>query len=115
MNLNRGELRHQIEVWGQQDTQTVDELDENVIEHVKIATVCAKKEFRGGGLLTGRIADTILTRTTHKFTYPYYDCPSIIADKNWIIENGKRYDILYVYDEDDKHELLQVFVEEKIN
>jgi len=45
-------------------------------------------------------------------TYPYWEYPKLIADKNWIEYDGKKYNILYVLDEGNTHEWLQVFTNE---
>lgn len=114
--MNRGECRHLIEIWEEvspDDSENTNRMGESLPEPKKVAEVYAKKEFRGGGLLTGRMADSVLTETTQKFTWPYYDYPNPIADKNWLVHNGKKYQILYTLDEGDKHEFLQVFTKEK--
>ena len=110
--MNRGELNQLIEIWGKVETEDIDELDEKVIEERKLKEVLAKKEFRGGGLLTGRPADTVLTQTTQKFTYVYNEFPQLIADKHWIKHNGVEYKVLYTLNEGDKNEFLQVFTSE---
>ena len=117
--MNRGECRHLVEIWEEinpdenNDNIVTNRMGEALPEPVKVKEVYAKKEFRGGGLLTGRPADSVLTETTQKFTWPYYDFPNPIADKNWLVNEGKKYQILYTLDEGNKHEFLQVFTKEK--
>ncbi len=113
--MNRGELKHFIEIWEEEEStqdDDIDELGERKINKILKAKVLAKKEFRGGGLLTGRPADTVLSKTTHKFTYVYNEYPDLTAERNWIKYNGIVYNVLYVLNEDDKNEFLQVFTEE---
>ena len=113
--MNRGELNQFIEIWEKVPKDNfIDELGEKQDDKKLVAAVFAKKEFRGGGLLTGRAADTVLTQTTHKFTYPYKEYPNLINDKNWIMHNGKKYEILYTLDENNKNEFLQVFCKEEV-
>lgn len=116
--MNRGECKHLLEIWEEMapdndDNSSKNRMGEALPEPKKVGEVYAKKEFRGGGLLTGRMADSVLTETTQKFTWPYYDYPNPIADKNWIVHEGKNYQILYTLDEDNKHEWLQVFTKEQ--
>lgn len=78
-----------------------------------VKKVYAHLEFRGGGLLTGRPADSVLAQTTQKFTYPFKDYPNLVPDKNWIEYRGKKYNILYTLNEGERDEFLQVFTNEK--
>ena len=110
--MNRGELNQLIEIWGKVETEEKDELDENVVEERKLKEVLAKKEFRGGGLLSGRPADTVLSETTQKFTYVYDEFPTLISDKHFIVHNNIKYKVLYTLNEGDKNEYLQVFTAE---
>lgn len=111
--MNRGKLKHLIDVWENQESEEIDELGEKIVKPVLIGSVLACVEFRGGGLLTGRPADSVLTRTTHKFTYVYNNLPILINNKNWIEYKGKRYDILFTLNEGETDEFLQVFTEEQ--
>ena len=111
--MNRGELKHYIEIWEKQETDETDELGEKIIDDVQVASMLAKKEFKGGGLLVGRPADSVLTKTTHKFTYVYNEFPNLVADKHYILHNGIKYDILYTLNEGETDEFLQVFVSER--
>jgi hypothetical protein len=113
--MNRGECRHPVEIWEEivPTGATANRMGEVLPVPTKVGEAFAKIEFRGGGLLTGRMADSVLTETTQKFTWPYYDYPNPIADKNWIEYEGKKYKILYTLDEGNKHEFLQVFTKEK--
>lgn len=111
--MNRGELRHPIEIWENTNSGKTNRLGEEPEKPEIVATVFAKIEFRGGGLLTGRAADSVLSKTTQKFTYAYNAYPNLLADKNWIEYKGKKYDILYILNEGERDEYLQVFTEEK--
>ena len=111
--MNRGECRHLIEIWEDvvptpeyitAHNLTPNRMGEYLPVPTKVGEVYAKLEFKGGGLLAGRIADSVLTETTQKFTWPYYDYPNPIADKNWIKYDGKKYQILYTLDEANRHE-----------
>lgn len=111
--MNRGECKHYIEIWENKEATEKNRMGDTPEKPVKVAGVFAKLEFKGGGLLTGRAADSVLAQTTQKFTYPYYDYPNLIPDKNWIEYEGKKYNVLYTLDEGNKHEWLQVFTNEK--
>lgn len=111
--MNRGECKHYIEIWENVETTKKNRMGDTPEKPVKVGGVFAKLEFRGGGLLTGRAADSVLAQTTQKFTYPYWDFPNLVPDKNWIEYEGKKYNVLYTLDEGNKHEWLQVFTNEK--
>lgn len=70
----------------------------------------ARIESRVGSLLSGRQADTIVSKTTHKISYPLLNFPQISAHKHRIEWNSKQYAIDYVLDDDDLDEEMQVFV-----
>ena len=61
-----------------------------------------------GQLLSGRAADTTLSRTTHKIKVRYD--PSILPS-DWFVYGGSRYDILYILDPYLNHERLEIFCE----
>ena len=63
-----------------------------------------------GTMLSGRQADTILTRTTHKVTIRYRDD---IGPEMWLEIDGVRYEILYIMDPYLRHEVLELFCEVK--
>ncbi len=111
--MNRGELKHYIEIYEKQETEEKDELDEKILDDVLVASVLAKKEFKGGGLLSGRPADSVLSKTTHKFTYVYNEFPNLVAKKHYILHRGTKYEILYTLNEGESDEFLQVFVSEQ--
>lgn len=111
--MNRGECKHYIEIWENKESTKKNRMGDTPEKPVKVGGVFAKLEFRGGGLLTGRAADSVLAQTTQKFTYPYWDFPNLVPDKNWIEYEGKKYNVLYTLDEGNKHEWLQVFTNEK--
>ena len=110
--MDRGKLKHQIEIYEMRESDEINELGEKKEIPFLITSVLAHVEFRGGGLLTGRIADSVLSKTTHKFTYVYNNMPILIADKNWIQFKGKKYNILFTLNEGETDEFLQVFTEE---
>ena len=61
-----------------------------------------------GSLLSGRTADTTLSRTTHKIVMRY--CKDITPDM-WFVYDGIRYNILYIMDPYLDHERLEIFCE----
>ena len=111
--MDRGKLKHLIDIYENRETDETDELGEKIEKPFLIGSVLASVEFRGGGLLTGRVADSVLTKTTHKFTYVYNNLPFLMANKNWIEYKGKKYNILFTLNEGETDEFLQVFTEEQ--
>lgn len=61
-----------------------------------------------GSLLTGRLADTQLSKTTHKVTVRFR---RDITPDMWLVIDGQRYDILYILDPYLRHETLELFCE----
>ena len=61
-----------------------------------------------GSLLTGRPAETQLSRTTHKVIIRYR--PGVTPDM-WLEIQGQRYEILYILDPYLRHETLELFCE----
>lgn len=75
-----------------------------------VATVWCGVIPQTGSLLSGRAAETQLTRTTHKVVMRYR---TDIKPDMWLIIGGVRYDILYILDPYLLHERLEVFCEVK--
>lgn len=61
-----------------------------------------------GNMLQGRVADTVLTRVTHKFVIRYR--PDLTTDM-YIMYGGQRFDIVYILDPYANHERLEIFTE----
>lgn len=120
--LNRGKYRHIIDIYektvqnGENDIEN--DLGEYDTEYVFKKKVFASIEFRGGGLLSGRPADTVMSNVTHKISYPYNEYPVLTPDKNEIrFTHGgvtHKYDIQYTLNDNFKDEELQVFVSERV-
>lgn len=107
---NAGDLKHYVELWHRSSSSVVNELGaDSVADTIKLRA-WAKAETRTGSLLTGRTAETKLTKTTHKFTFRY---DSRITNDCWIKWDGRRFDIDYVSPDFDKH-WMEVFAEEVI-
>lgn len=69
----------------------------------------AKMETRTGSLLSGRSAETKLSKTTHKFVVRYDER---ITPDCWIVYDGHRYDIDYISDPDFTKHWMEIFAEE---
>jgi SPP1 family predicted phage head-tail adaptor len=87
-----------------------DALGQYPLEDVPVCTVWVGVTPQTGSMLSGRQADTILTRTTHKVVMRYRDD---IKPEMWIMIGGVRYDILYILDPYLRHETLEIFCEVK--
>lgn len=86
------------------------ELGEKSHEYVPVKQTFARIESRIGSLIAGRQADTVVSKTTHKISYPFLNFPEISAHRHRIEHNNKQYNIDYVLDDDDLDEEMQVFV-----
>lgn len=64
--MNAGQLDERIEFWKFETTKN--ELGEDQPQAVSVKKAWAKVEPRTGSLLTGRPADTMLSKTTHVVT-----------------------------------------------
>lgn len=113
MVLNRGKYRHYIDIYEKQTTDEVNDLDEYVVDYVKVKSVFACIESRVGGLLTNRPADTVMSTVTHKISYPYNNYPVMLSDKNQIRYRDKIFDINYCLNDGFGDVELQVFVTER--
>ena len=86
------------------------ELGEKNEAFVPVKQMFARIESRVGSLLAGRQADTVVSKTTHKISYPLLNFPNISAHKHRIELGKKLYTIDYVLDDDDIDEEMQIFV-----
>lgn len=101
-------LNHRVEVWHSVKATERDRLGQYPMEDKLYTTVYASVIPQTGSLLTGRTAETTLTRTTHKIIMRYRDD---IRPDMWVTVDGVRYDILYIMDPNLDHERLEIFVE----
>jgi len=86
------------------------ELGEVTQEYKPVKKMFARIESRVGSLLTGRQADTAVSKTTHKISYPLLNFPNLFAHKHRFEYKNKQYLIDYILDDDDLDEEMQVFV-----
>ena len=91
-------LQHIAELWHNVESKEMDELGQYPIVPTLIGNVYCAVVPQTGSLLSGRMADTTLSRTTHKI----------------VIIEGQRYDILYILDPYLNKERLEIFCEVKI-
>lgn len=109
---NRGKYRYPIEIWTKQETKEKDELGEPILEDVAVATnLFADFESRAGSLISGRPADTVMSKVTSKFSYPFKNFPTRLLPKiHWIKYKGIKFDIEYFLNEGLEDIEAQVFV-----
>lgn len=100
--------KNRVEVWGEVTSTTKNRLGQYPKEEKKLFEVWAAIIPQTGSLLSGRQADTTLTRTTHKIVIRYN---KNITSAQWFIYNGTRYDILYIMDPYLNGERLECFCE----
>jgi len=111
--MNRGEYNKPVEIWEKYKTEETDDLGEAVIKERKVKSVFAKIETRIGSLLSGnRPADTVVEKTTHKISYPFYNFPELLPKWNYLKIGNTKFEIDYTLDEGFRHIELQVFVHE---
>lgn len=100
--------KNRLEVWGATTSETKNRLGQYPKEDKKLFEVYGAILPQTGGLLSGRRAETTLSRTTHKIVVRYTDK---ITPANWFIYNGDRYDILYIMDPYLNGERLEIYCE----
>ncbi len=91
--------------------ETRDKLGQYPVEEQTVDTVWAKVTPMTGSLLTGRAAETELSRTTHKITVRWR--PDLRPDM-WFVVEGEIYDILYIMDPYHDHKTLEIFCEVRV-
>lgn len=101
-------LKNRLEVWGVVTATEKNRLGQYPKEEKKLFDVWGAILPMTGGLLSGRQAETTLTRTTHKIVTRYTDK---INSNMFIIYKGTRYDILYIQDPYLNGERLEIFCE----
>lgn len=85
-----------------------DALGQYPVTEETVATLWCGVTPQTGSLLTGRPAETQLSKTTHKVTIRYRRG---ITPDMWLEIGGEVYDILYILDPYLRHETLEIFCE----
>lgn len=101
-------LKNRLEVWSVTTSTEKNRLGQYPKEEKKLFDVYGAILPMTGGLLSGRQAETTLTRTTHKIVTRYTDK---IKSSDFIVYKGTRYDILYIQDPYLNNERLEIFCE----
>lgn len=109
--MNTGKLNRKIIFFHNEKTGELNELGAEQEVERGFYECWASIEPRTGSLLSGRTADTMLSKTTHKITIRYredidYSC--------WIVYAGRRFDIDYVNDPYLDKRYLELFVQEVV-
>ena len=99
-------LQHEAEIHANRKAKEMNELGQFPIVDTVIGNLYCGVIPQTGTLLSGRVADTTLARTTHKIVCRYRDD---ITPDMWLIIEGQRYDILYVMDPYLNKERLEIF------
>lgn len=108
MNNLSGRLNKKIEFWQNIQTEKRNELGQKAWENQKVKTAWAEVKPQTGSLLSGRAAESTLSRTTHKITVRY---DTRIKEDMWVIADGRRYEILYILDPYLSGEVMEIFCE----
>lgn len=101
-------LKNRLDVYGVVTATEKNRLGQYPKEEKKLFSVYGAILPMTGGLLSGRQAETTLTRTTHKIVTRYTDK---IKSSMFIMYKGTRYDILYIQDPYLNGERLEIFCE----
>lgn len=101
-------MRTRAELWKMKISTEKDELGQYPISPIRVCHLWAAVAPQTGSLLSGRLADTQLSKTTHKVTVRFR---RDITPDMWIVIDGQRYDILYILDPYLRHETLELFCE----
>ena len=109
--MNTGRLNRRIAFYRNESTGELNELGADMVKETSFYECWACIEPRTGSLLSGRAADTMLSKTTHKITIRYnpdinYSC--------WIMYAGRRFDIDYINDPHLNKRYLELFVQEVV-
>lgn len=107
--MNPGKLTHRIQFYRNEMTGETNELGADDIHEQMFYECWARIEPRTGSLLSGRTADTMLSKTTHKITIRYNQ---EITYGAWIVYDGHRFDIDYISDAYFDKRYLEIFVQE---
>lgn len=101
-------LKNRIEVWGNDFVEEKNRLGQRPKVEKKLFDIYAAVIPQTGSLISGRQADTVLTKTTHKIICRYN--PKITS-ANWLVYKGERYNIIYVQDPYLNNERMECFCE----
>lgn len=112
---NCGKMDKKIQIWGKVETLEKDEIGQAIIEDAIIGNPFAEIVPKTGSLLSGRAADTVLSKTTHMIKIRYNSKYEYLKpDTNWIMLNKHRYNIEFVLNPYSKNEFLEIFCNELI-
>lgn len=92
-------------------SQERDKLGQYPVVEETVAKVWSGVTPQTGSLLSGRAAETAISRTTHKVTIRYRKG---LTEDMWLEIEGETYDILYILDPYMRHEWLEIFCEVRI-
>lgn len=108
MNNLSGRLNKKIEFWQNIQTEKRNEIGQKAWENQKVKRAWAEVKPQTGSLLSGRAAESTLSRTTHKITVRY---DARIKEDMWVVADGRRYEILYILDPYLSGEVMEIFCE----
>lgn len=114
--MNPGGLDARIRVYKLEKVK--DELGKQHPQEVLLKTIWAKVEPRTGSLMTGRPAETMLSKTTHAISVRTAQVRDITVDCRiqWVDTVGieHRFDINYILPPVRRSSLTTIYVEEKV-
>lgn len=101
-------MRVRGELWQMGTAPEKDALGQFPVVPQKVCDLWCGVVPQTGSLLTGRPAETQLSRTTHKVVIRYRKG---VTPDMWLEIQGQRYEILYILDPYLRHETLEIFCE----
>ena len=105
------DLRQRAVIRQKVQAETRDKLGQYPVEERTVDVVWCGVIPQTGSLLTGRAAETALSRTTHKIIVRWR--PDLRPDM-WLVVEGEIYDILYIMDPYHEHKTLEIFCEVRV-
>lgn len=116
-----GKLKHIIEIWEKIDAEDsegnpeLDVIGQNSKDEQIIGKPYAEMVPKTGSMLTGRAADTVLSKTTHVIRIRYRAKYEFLKSNiNWIMYKGQRFSIDYILNPYAANEFLEIFCSEVI-
>jgi head-tail adaptor len=116
-----GKLKHIVEIWGKVPVEDsagnpeTDKIGQAVMDKIIIGEPYAEMVPKTGSMLSGRVADTVLSKTTHMIRIRYRSKYELLKpDTNWIMYKGHRFNIDYILNPYSKNEFLEIFCSEVV-
>jgi len=116
--MSIGGLNRRVQVWKNNLVENEITLCNELVPELK-KTVWASITPKTGTLLSGREAGTMLSKTTHVIKVRVKSVASFLSSDCWLVYtdpfgNSHRYNIDYILDPYQAHDLYEIFVQEVV-